>query len=1216
MRLTVYFRTLQKRKDRYKMNKTVFKHKRWLSLFVCLAMTVSMLSGLTLTATALDVAVGNPTIKSMDQSHINEGYGGETDAVTLLAGNSDDLRGETLEETIAKYRSKYLMGVASDFCVYLKEDFIPTESDAEGRVAVGGNIDTTKMPWATNYSIGVGDYVTHTPLDDLLKIRKGAATVIIGGKLKGQLNDTYYKDGKKYEGETWAWDDSLQKNVQIAWDAEDKSSKKLVLNFNTLPSDYTDGYNLWDNIPNYLSKGAWQKIDQTQTYVVKLMDFDDSFNMLYQRSADIAETSKSSEKKAETDITYDEPSKTITFAYTGDSDEKKECVYFNLEGDDFTNFQNANTVKFVNIPELPEGAREVVENDGSKGSWKYAYIVVNVDKSGDVHISNPDFSNSWDSDKGGKDTHINGVYLSENNAPGSTSPLYNFSEATQVVLGNNFKGTIFAPHAHVTDEFTLFVENKLFEATGKTLDEIVPSNYGDDNSNRYRDIMSQYSNYRGHLSGALIANSFHGATEFGYRPYTGPASIEPDDPDGPDVPDVPDEPVTADVTISKRALGQGDELAGAELTVYVADESGNKTDDIAETVDGNPLTWTSSGEGAKTFNKLKPGTYVLVEESAPDGYAKAEEITFKIDEEGNVWVKTGEDTDENGGFVLKDDATVVMEDKEITVTISKKDLGQGNELAGATLTVYVTDENGNKTEEIAEENGEPLTWESGSTPKEIKKLKPGIYVLEETSAPDGYTKAEDITFKVDEDGNVWVKTGEDTDENGGFVPAEDAKVVMEDKEITVTISKKALGQGDELAGAELTVYVTDENGNKTEEVAKTVAGDSLTWTSGKSPKEFKKLKPGVYVLEEKSAPNGYDVAEDITFRIDEDGTVWVKTGKDTDENNGFVKAENATVVMEDAPTSLSTTPPTNAPTTPPTNAPTTAPTNAPTTPPTDAPTTSPTDAPTNAPTSTPGGGDNPNTTTAPTNAPTSTPGGNDNPNTTTAPTNAPTSTPGGSDNPNTTTAPTDAPASTSNPSAEPTQEPTTEATSAPAPVQPPARGVQGVTRPTAAPRQTTNPLETLNPDATPDVSGSPNPSESPNPDVTPSVSPTPGVDAERKDSLSTPNPDGSSSSDSSSGGANSSGGSSSHSGEDSITNSAEGAGSANANANSMFDENSSSIANEGTESTANHEYTTGPESNPTPRTGDNNMPWLWCILSAMFAAGALLSLKRSSSKQN
>ena len=60
------------------------------------------------------------------------------------------------------------------------------------------------------------------------------------------------------------------------------------------------------------------------------------------------------------------------------------------------------------------------------------------------------------------------------------------------------------------------------------------------------------------------------------------------------------------------------------------------------------------------------------------------------------------------------------------------------------------------------------------------------YILREITAPDGYTVAADVKFKVNEDGSI-------------------TKVVMKDKPIEVVISKTDVSGEKELVGAEFKI---------------------------------------------------------------------------------------------------------------------------------------------------------------------------------------------------------------------------------------------------------------------------------------------------------------------------------------------------------------------------------------------------------------------------
>ena len=321
------------------------------------------------------------------------------------------------------------------------------------------------------------------------------------------------------------------------------------------------------------------------------------------------------------------------------------------------------------------------------------------------------------------------------------------------------------------------------------------------------------------------------------------------------------------VNFSKTDAG-GEELPGAVITVL--DSEGN----VAKTVKGEELTWTSTTE-PKVIEGLPAGEYVMHEDTAPAGYTLTNDIRFKVEADtGKVTI-----LEINGEAVEQEaeDSTVVMVDELTDISISKQDLG-GKELPGATITIF--DKDGNVATTV---DGTECSWVSSDTPHEIKGLPAGSYVLHEVVAPEGYTVTTDINFTINEDGTVTV-----TDENGNPVDVEE--LVLTDAPTEVKFSKTDMG-GKELPGAKIVVY--DEKG----EIAKTVFGEELNWTSTDTPKVVTGLPAGKYVMHEVVAPEGFVVATDITFVVEAD------TGKVTviAVNGEAVDAANNTIVMVDGP---------------------------------------------------------------------------------------------------------------------------------------------------------------------------------------------------------------------------------------------------------------------------------------------------------------------------
>ena len=287
--------------------------------------------------------------------------------------------------------------------------------------------------------------------------------------------------------------------------------------------------------------------------------------------------------------------------------------------------------------------------------------------------------------------------------------------------------------------------------------------------------------------------------------------------------------------VSKRDLTNDEELPGATLTIKNAD--GNIVESWASTDTPHRVTGLHLGDA-----------YTLTETRPADGYALADEITFrllqKVDENGsnlqdaevyylttkNFLFWTWDD------WKLLDDATVIMRDDTIKVEISKKDLTTMEELPGAELTL--TDKDGKEIDR----------WVSTDKPHYIEKLPAGDYTLTEVKAPDGYAFAESVPFTV-------VPTGEVQ------------QFEMRDDVIKVEISKVDLTTMEELPGAELTI--TDKDG---EEIDR--------WVSSDKPHYIEKLPAGEYTLTEITAPDGYDIAESIRFTVLPTGEVQTVVMKD------------------------------------------------------------------------------------------------------------------------------------------------------------------------------------------------------------------------------------------------------------------------------------------------------------------------------------------------
>lgn len=139
----------------------------------------------------------------------------------------------------------------------------------------------------------------------------------------------------------------------------------------------------------------------------------------------------------------------------------------------------------------------------------------------------------------------------------------------------------------------------------------------------------------------------------------------------------------------------------------------------------------------------------------------------------------------------------------------------------------------------------------------------GEFAVREIKAPTGYILSDKVyQVNITEDGQT-------------------VEITAENKPITVEFSKRDT-EGNELKGAKL--QIVDEKGNVIEE-----------WTSDGTNHIVKKLKAGKYVLTETAAPDGYEIATDISFEVFEDGTV--KVGNT--ETVAVSKDGNPLIVMVD-----------------------------------------------------------------------------------------------------------------------------------------------------------------------------------------------------------------------------------------------------------------------------------------------------------------------------
>ena len=302
----------------------------------------------------------------------------------------------------------------------------------------------------------------------------------------------------------------------------------------------------------------------------------------------------------------------------------------------------------------------------------------------------------------------------------------------------------------------------------------------------------------------------------------------------------------AEVKVVKKEKDSDRVLEGAVFALCVKDDITGADGKVILKADTVIEELATDKEGKLTFTADLPigFAYYIKETSPAPGFAMTDE--------------TQEFTFEYGGAEKeKVSYAFTFEDEPTVIEITKTSLTDGKELEGAKL--QVTDESGKVVD----------SWTSGKEAHIIKELVVGQkYTLTETKPADGYVTAESITFTV-----------EDT--------AKPQKIEMKDDVTKVEISKTDIS-GKELPGAKLTIL--DKDGKTVE-----------SWTSEEKPHYIEMLPIGEYTLREESAPDGYLVAEDVKFTVEDTGEIQKVVMKDEVKPEETPTPETPSTQVTDTP---------------------------------------------------------------------------------------------------------------------------------------------------------------------------------------------------------------------------------------------------------------------------------------------------------------------------
>ena len=173
------------------------------------------------------------------------------------------------------------------------------------------------------------------------------------------------------------------------------------------------------------------------------------------------------------------------------------------------------------------------------------------------------------------------------------------------------------------------------------------------------------------------------------------------------------------------------DAANNSYSALLIEKTNLKPTVTSKTVTKDFGTVTTDANGVASLTELPDGEYSITETKAPAGY--------DLDSKPHVvTIKDGQASVTSNTLVVTNSKTVIPT-PQFDITIRKVDLA-GSELAGAQIQV---------------KQGDTVISEWTSTGQgQVVSLKPGTYTFHEVAAPNGYKVVTDITFSVDETGQV------------------------------------------------------------------------------------------------------------------------------------------------------------------------------------------------------------------------------------------------------------------------------------------------------------------------------------------------------------------------------------------------------------------------------------------------------------------------------
>lgn len=377
----------------------------------------------------------------------------------------------------------------------------------------------------------------------------------------------------------------------------------------------------------------------------------------------------------------------------------------------------------------------------------------------------------------------------------------------------------------------------------------------------------------------------------------------------------------------------------AKGDVVAVVRTGDGTSDIAAFAPGRTnstydfLSVIHDGTVGEVIVTLPLGSYHVEETTAPYGFVgtkQSYDVTFVWDKQTNDVVLAKTVTSNPGdGFAsetknyeivnVKDASDAQIEAQVLKfhnervkpqLDIYKRDIKTGALVAGAVYNLITVDDIYTATGDLLFRAGDLIatsapTDENGHTTFTCDfPMRGEFYGMEGVRIPEN-TTANSGKYRIVElrpPQGYYIDAPDQEVEfvyQGAETPVIEMESTFENDATSFFVSKRKLTGDEELPGATLTIQ--DRKGSVVRQ-----------WVSGDTPTEIRGLKfDTVYTLVETAAPNGYELAESIRFKLvqrkDENGDllneadVYVCTGKDWLIFDHWTLLEDGMVVMRDAP---------------------------------------------------------------------------------------------------------------------------------------------------------------------------------------------------------------------------------------------------------------------------------------------------------------------------